>query len=73
MDAKKKREAVAASLKSAGAPDLARRLIEAFNLDDDFDVTVASWVDEEMDVQVATVHDLIPDAAYRDDDAVNDR
>lgn len=65
---KKQAKTVAAQLKSAGANDLARRLIEAFDLDDEFNVTAASWLDAELDVQVASVHRLIPDDAYGDDD-----
>lgn len=68
MDAKKRPREIAASLKSTGASDLARRLIEAFNLEDELDVTVASWLDAELRVQVASVHRLIPTAAYQDDD-----
>jgi|GEM_PF-6692297 len=67
MGARKKPNRVAASLKSAGATDLARRLVEAFNLEDELDVTVAAWLDAELDVQVASVRDFIPDAAYQDD------
>ena len=73
MDAREKPKKIAASLKSAGASDLARRLIEAFNLEDELDVTVASWLDVALDAQIASVRDLIPDAAYKDDDAINDR
>jgi len=69
MGAREKPQKVAASLRSAGAHDLARRLIEAFDLDDEFNVAVASWLDADLDVQVASVHRYIPDDAYGDDDA----
>lgn len=71
MGARKQPKTVAASLKSAGADDLARRLIEAFDLDDEFNVTAAAWLDADLDVQVASVRRYIPDDAYGDDDAAH--
>lgn len=72
MGARKRSQKIAASLRSAGSHDLARRLIEAFNLEDEIDVAVASWLDS--DEAVASVRDLIPVEAYEaDDDAANER
>ena len=68
MGARNKTHRVAASLRSAGSHDLARRLIEAFNLEDEIDVAVASWLDTELDVQVASVRQYIPAEAYDDED-----
>jgi hypothetical protein len=49
-------------------------LIEAFNLEDEIDMAVASWLDSELDVAVASVRELIPIKAYgMDDDAANER
>lgn len=66
MDAMKKPEKIAASLSSAGAPDLARRLIEAFNLEDD--LSLASMLDDELTAQAASLRGLIPDEAFEDDE-----
>ena len=69
MDATKRKPiAIAASLESAGASDLARRLIEAFDLENEFDIATAEWLDRELNVQIASVRDLIPTGAYHDDD-----
>jgi len=74
MGARNRSQKIAASLRSAGSHDLARRLIEAFNLEDEIDVAVASWLDSELDVAVASVRELIPVEAYEvDDDAANER
>ena len=73
MGARNKSRKVAASLRSAGSHDLARRLIEAFNLEDEIDVAVASWLDSDMDVAVAATRPFIPIAAYEEeDDAANE-
>lgn len=62
------------AVRSLSSHDLARRLIEAFNLEDEIDVAVASWLDSELDVQIASVQEFIPAEAYEDDDdVVNDR
>lgn len=71
MGARKKSQKIAASLRSAGSHDLARRLIEAFNLEDEIDVAVASWLDNRVTVE--SVRPYIPDEAYEDEDGTADR
>jgi hypothetical protein len=73
MGAKKRSQRIAASLRSAGSHDLARRLIEAFNLEDEIDVAVASWLDSELDEAVGSARHYIPAEAYEDEDASDER
>ena len=69
MGARNRSKKIAASLRSAGSHDLARRLIEAFNLEDEIDVAVASWLDSELDEAVGSARNYIPAEAYEDEDA----
>jgi hypothetical protein len=64
MGANKTPKKIAASLRSAGASDLARRLIEAFNLEAEIDTATASWLDNEVGAAVEEVRAYIPDEAY---------
>lgn len=64
---------VARTLRSVGKPDLASRLIEAFQLDDDFDVEVLGATeteafDDAVELVLGDVDRFIPIEAYADDD-----
>lgn len=68
MGARNKPKKIAASLRSAGSHDLARRLIEAFNLEDEIDVVVASWLDDQPEETLGAVRPFIPAEAYEGTD-----
>lgn len=57
-------EAVARRLRDSGRPDLARRLIQAFSLEDDFEV-LGKYLEDEIDQAEQETAELIPLDAYR--------
>ena len=69
----KRARRAARTLRAVGQPDLASRLIEAFRLDDSFDVNVLGTADNAefddiVEVAVAAVDRFLPAEAFADGD-----